>query len=84
MTKYVQLRESNVDSDVREFLAADARRVRMVTDVANGLMNAWFPKNNPGPVGEDLQNWQEIAIQDAAVAVKTLLEGAWIDDPTMD
>lgn len=84
MTKYVQLRESLVDEETREFLSADARRVRMVTDVANGLMNAWFPKNNRGPEGEDLQNWQEIAIQDAAVAVRVLLEGAWIDDPTMD
>lgn len=85
MTEYVQLRESETKETDKEFLLADTRRVQMVTDVANNFLTSWFPDlPDKGPTGEDLENWKDIAIQDAVVAVRTLLEGAWIDDPTMD
>lgn len=85
MTEYVQLRKSDKTVTESEFLAADARRAMMVTNVANDLLAAWFPESpHKGPQGEDLENWKNIAISDAIVAVNALLVGAWIDDPTMD
>lgn len=45
--------------------------------VANALMKTWFPKRNNDPEwlkSEDGQNWQEIALLDAAVAVDALLK----------
>lgn len=45
--------------------------------VANALMDTWFPKRNNDPEwlkSEDGQNWQEIALLDAAVAVDAFLK----------
>lgn len=85
MTKYVQLRESEESDYVRAFLDEDPGRVRMVQKVSQALFASWFPDHpERGPVGEDLEHWKSVAIDDAVVAVKALMEGAWIDDPTMD
>jgi hypothetical protein len=45
--------------------------------VADALMEAWFPKRHDDPEwlkSEDGQNWQEIALLDAAVAVDAFLK----------
>lgn len=45
--------------------------------VANALMNTWFPKRSNDAEwlkSEDGQNWQEIALLDAAIAVDALLK----------
>ena len=78
----VDLGEMDISDDVIEWLDRDASRGRMVTAVANALMREWFPRNQP--VGEDLDNWLDCAVMDASTAVRCLIEGAWIDDPTMD
>lgn len=83
--KYVQLRDSSLPEDDVKFYAADSRRLIMVEQVANALFDEWFP-NHPqrGPVGEDFDNWHDIALKDAEVAVKAMIKNAWIDDPEMD
>lgn len=85
MMQYIQLRESSLPEDDTEFYAADPRRLLMVEQVANALFLVWFP-NHPerGPVGEDFDNWHDISLKDAEVAVRTLIKNAWIDDPSMD
>ena len=85
MTQYVQIRESSLPDDDSAFYASDPRRLRMVEQVANALFAEWFP-NHPerGPVGEDFENWHNIALLDAEVAVKALIQHSWIDDPSMD
>lgn len=83
--EYIQLRESNLPEDDVEFYVADPRRLVMVEQVANALFIVWFPDYpEQGPVGEDFNNWHDIAIKDAEVAVKTLIKNVWIDDPSMD
>ena len=86
MTQYVQLRESDSFEDDDAFYVADPRRVRMVEQVANALFMEWFPRHaeGGGPVGEDFENWHNIACLDAEVAVKSLIQNGWIDDPEMD
>jgi hypothetical protein len=45
--------------------------------VANALMEAWFPKRRNDPEwldSEDGQNWQEIALLDASVAIDAHLK----------
>ena len=73
-----------VDQEREDWIARDASRGRMVDRVSRALMEAWFPNPNGQPVGEDLENWLDIARSDAYVAVRSLMEGAWLDDPTMD
>jgi hypothetical protein len=85
MAQYVQLRESKPYEDNVEFYVADLRRLQMVEQAANALFAAWFPDHpEKGPVGEDFDNWHDIAISDAEVVVATLIDRGWIDDPTMD
>lgn len=85
MTQYIQLRESEAYEDDVEFYVADPRRIRMVEQVANALFREWFPRHpEHGPVGEDFENWHNIACLDAQVAVKALVQNCWIDDPEMD
>jgi hypothetical protein len=85
MTEYVQLRNSDFFNEDDGFYVADPRRIRMVEQVANALFVEWFP-NHPdkGPVGEDFENWHNISLQDAEVAVKAMIKHGWIDDPEMD
>jgi hypothetical protein len=85
MTQYVQLRDSKPFEENTEFYVADARRIQMVEQAANALFAAWFPAHpEKGPVGEDFDNWHDIAISDAEVVVAILIKRGWIDDPTMD
>ncbi len=85
MTQYIQLRESDAFEDDAEFYVADPRRILMVEQVANALFLEWFPRHpENGPVGEDFDNWHNIACVDAQVAVRALVQSGWIDDPTMD
>lgn len=82
--EYVQLRRSSETDWDTFWYRSDPQRKRMVQQVADALFSSWFPYLDKGPKGEDLNNWVSIAYKDAEVAVKALLRGAWIDDPTMD
>ena len=83
--EYVQLRRSSETDWDTFWYRSDPQRKRMVQQVADGLFLSWFPHYPAkGPQGDDLKNWISIAYQDAEVAIKALLRGAWIDDPTMD
>ncbi len=45
--------------------------------VANALMKSWFPKRHSDKEwldSEDGQNWQEIALLDAAIAIDAYLK----------
>jgi hypothetical protein len=45
--------------------------------VAAALMDAWFPKRHKDPewiLSEDGQNWNDIAMLDAAVAIDAYLD----------
>jgi hypothetical protein len=85
MTQYVQLRESDSFEEDSKFYLADPRRILMVEQVANDLFMAWFPRHpEQGPTGEDFENWHNIACLDAEVAVRSLIQHGWIDDPEMD
>lgn len=85
MTQYVQLRDSDSFEDDAEFYVQDPRRIRMVEQVANALFREWFPRHpESGPVGEDFENWHNIACLDAEVAVKSLIDNGWIGNPYLD
>jgi hypothetical protein len=45
--------------------------------VANALMESWFPKRNKDPEwlnSEDGQNWYDIALLDATIAIEAHLK----------
>jgi hypothetical protein len=73
MTEYMQLRQSDLSA------LADADET--VTYVAYALFCAWFPwHRTSGPVGDDLENWKAIAVDDAKVAVDALRMLGWTPD----
>jgi len=61
----VQLRQS----DLSAFADAD----ETVMYVAYALFCAWFPGYHmSGPIGDDLENWKAIAVDDAKVAIDAI------------
>ena len=74
MTEYVQLRQADLSA------LADADEV--VTYVAYALFCAWFPGyHTSGPIGEDLENWKAIAVDDAKAAIDALRMLGLLSDP---
>jgi hypothetical protein len=80
MTQYVQLRDSDMSNDVlsREFLDNHPITPAVVSHVANTLMREWFPTTQP--IGEDLENWIEIAKLDALLAIRSLVSIGLLSD----
>lgn len=56
--------------------------------VRKALWDAWFPNGHAGEVDErlqeDWQNWQQIAVEDAEVAVTALVEAGLICNTAQD
>lgn len=50
------------------------RSPELVRGAADALMKSWFPDPEVQPVGEDLDNWLEIAVEDAEVVLSWILD----------
>jgi hypothetical protein len=80
MTQYVQLRDSDISSDIlsREFLDNHPITPAVVSHLANTLMREWFPRAQP--MGEDLENWIDIAKTDALLVIRSLVSIGLLSD----
>lgn len=80
MTEYVHLRRSSDPEKVlpNQYFIDHPRAIPIVEKLAKTLMIEWFPRTQP--VGEDLENWLDIARSDALLAVRGLISMGLLSD----
>lgn len=80
MTEYVQLRDSNKPSNIfpSEYFTDHPTATTVVDSLAKTFMREWFPRAQP--IGEDLENWLEIARLDALLAIRSLVAMGLLSD----
>lgn len=80
MTQYVQLRDSDKPTSVfpKEYFTDHPTATAVVDALAKTFMREWFPGKQP--IGEDLDNWLEIARLDALLAIRSLVAMGLLSD----
>lgn len=80
MTQYVQLRDSDANKNIMDkgYFTQHPTATTVIEELAKTFMREWFPRSQP--VGEDLENWKEIARLDALLAIRTLVAMGLLSD----
>lgn len=80
MTEYMQLRESDKPMNVLpdDYFRDHPTATSVVDALVKTFMREWFPRTQP--VGEDLENWLDIARNDALLAIRSLVAMGLLSD----